>query len=237
MHFKKSVLLFGKKKDPDILSLMVTFDSHFADDYEMVKSLMTSGMEVARINCAHDDEVVWLKMINNIKKASHETGLSCRIYMDLAGPKIRTKLLGKGKDKGKVKEGQLIWMADTGAGFSKEEVVISPNEKGINFPDTILDIHSLTDFDKACLPFIAQNADLVGYSFVRKASDIRELRQSFEDISAKTPGLLIKIEKGTHTIKVLNTLKDILKRTSSHRAKKRFTFRSLKIAERFFESN
>ena len=39
--------------------------------------------------------------------------------MDLAGPKIRTKILNKGKRKGrvKVKEGEIIWLADEVTGF------------------------------------------------------------------------------------------------------------------------
>jgi pyruvate kinase len=53
--------------------------------------------------------------------------------MDLAGPKIRTRLLNKGKDrrKVKVKEGEILWLADGIKGFKADEIVISPNESGI----------------------------------------------------------------------------------------------------------
>jgi pyruvate kinase len=43
----------------------------------------------------------------------------------------------------------------------------------------------------------------------------------------------VMINKGAYTIEVLETLLDILLRTSEHRRKKRFTFRPLNIAKRF----
>jgi pyruvate kinase len=47
-------------------------------------------MDVARINCAHDDADAWLRMITNIRAAESATGKRCLISMDLAGPKLRT---------------------------------------------------------------------------------------------------------------------------------------------------
>ena len=46
-------------------------------------------------------------------------------------------------------------------------------DKGINLPDTELHLPALTQEDIALLPFIARHSDLVGYSFVRRASDVR----------------------------------------------------------------
>jgi pyruvate kinase len=376
---KKSNFLFGVKPEPEIPSIMVTFDSGFASNYALIKSLLQNGMNVARINCAHDDEATWSKMINKLKKASRNSGIPCKIYMDLAGPKIRTKILGKGNKKGKVKikEGQLIWLAESMVGFDKDEIVLSPNEKGIltmlkvgqrvyiddgifravvekikknavgiritrdssksgsiksekgiNFPDSEIDIPSLTSYDRACLPFICANADLVGFSFVRNPKDMAELRTLLHETSEQTPAIILKIEtpdavknlpmllmegmkmkgfgvmiargdlaveigferlgeiqeeilwiceaahvpviwatqvlenlnksgmasrseitdaghaahadcvmlnKGDYTIEVIETLKDVLHRSATHRKKKRFTFRKLKIAERFFQ--
>ncbi|MFQ6006232.1 MAG: pyruvate kinase [Woeseia sp.] len=70
--------------------IMVTLPAEAADEYQLVRDLITSGMDIARINCVHDNEAVWLRMIDNIRKAQSETGLNCRIMMDLAGPKLRT---------------------------------------------------------------------------------------------------------------------------------------------------
>ena len=83
----KSKLLFGEKTDTVIPYIMVTFDSSFAENYGVIKTLLQNGMNVARINCAHDDEAIWSRMIHLLKRACHRTGLSCKIYMDLAGPK------------------------------------------------------------------------------------------------------------------------------------------------------
>lgn len=102
--------LFGKKQIKTIPYIMVTFDSCLAYDYLKVEELLLSGMNIARINCAHDDESIWLSMIENIKKATESTGLTCKIYIDLAGPKIRT--IFKNKKKLKVFEGKNIYLTD-----------------------------------------------------------------------------------------------------------------------------
>src|SRR5690606_2189302 len=67
-------------------------------------------------------------------------------------------------------------------------------EKGINFPDSQLAISSLTDFDLACLPFVMSYADTVGFSFVRKASDLARLREELRRLSDEIPPIILKIE-------------------------------------------
>lgn len=111
---QKSKALFGIKVEATVPFIMVTLDTPFADDYQPVKELLSAGMNVARINCAHDDEAIWSKMIQNVLRAAEETGLSCKIYMDLAGPKIRTVLRGKKLEKHgiEVKEGDRIVLAE-----------------------------------------------------------------------------------------------------------------------------
>ena len=64
--------------------------SSAAEDYELVKGLLGTGMNCARINCAHDTHENWKSMVDNVHKAIQETGKHCRIMMDLAGQKIRT---------------------------------------------------------------------------------------------------------------------------------------------------
>jgi pyruvate kinase len=94
------------------MHIMVTFDSAFADNYTLIKNLVQNGMNVARINCAHDDESVWSKMIYNIHQANKQ-------------------LKGKEEGKVKIKEGSLIWLSEKDTGFKKEDIVISLYEKGI----------------------------------------------------------------------------------------------------------
>jgi pyruvate kinase len=88
--------LFGKKPDNRGAHIMVTMPSEAADDYELIRDLLVAGMTCMRINCAHDDESVWARMIDNLRKAEQELGRSCRVMMDLAGPKIRTGPLESG---------------------------------------------------------------------------------------------------------------------------------------------
>ena len=70
--------------------VMVTLGTEAAGDYTLVSSLLEKGMTCARINCAHDDPLIWQGMIRNVRHAETALGRPCRILMDLAGHKIRT---------------------------------------------------------------------------------------------------------------------------------------------------
>lgn len=76
--------------------IMVTMPSEAADDYLLVHQLLQQGMDCMRINCAHDDAAAWARMIEHLKQAEQSLGRSCRVYMDLAGPKLRTGPLEPG---------------------------------------------------------------------------------------------------------------------------------------------
>jgi pyruvate kinase len=67
-------------------------------------------------------------------------------------------------------------------------------EKGINLPDTKLNLPALTVRDIENLPFICKNADIVGYSFVRTASDVEFLYDQLKMNHAKDLGVVFKIE-------------------------------------------
>jgi pyruvate kinase len=81
--------LFGREMFPGQTRLMVTLPTEAAADRWLVKSLVENGMGIARINTAHDDQAAWKKMVSNVRRASRETGIPVKIYMDLAGPKLR----------------------------------------------------------------------------------------------------------------------------------------------------
>jgi pyruvate kinase len=67
-------------------------------------------------------------------------------------------------------------------------------DKGINLPDSNLRLPALTSKDLADLPFIAKRADLVGQSFVRTASDVRELQVQLATLGSRDLGIVLKIE-------------------------------------------
>lgn len=55
-----------------------------------------AGMDVPRINCAHDDAQVRTAMAAQIRRAGTAHGRRVRVLMELGGPKLRTTRLGPG---------------------------------------------------------------------------------------------------------------------------------------------
>jgi len=82
--------LFGPGSKKRWVRIMVTMPAAAAHDYSMVREMVVAGMNVARVNCAHDAPDVWQRIIANVRRAEKELDRSCRIMMDLAGPKLRT---------------------------------------------------------------------------------------------------------------------------------------------------
>lgn len=70
--------------------IMVTLPSEAASDPELVLRLVKRGMDIARINCAHDGPAAWQAMAGHVRAAAATTSRSCLVAMDLAGPKLRT---------------------------------------------------------------------------------------------------------------------------------------------------
>ena len=85
----KSALLGECPKDRDV-SIMVTMPIEAATNKSLVAEMLDAGMNVARINCAREDEETWEAMIRNVRQASQIAHKQCKLVMDLAGPKIRT---------------------------------------------------------------------------------------------------------------------------------------------------
>ena len=240
----RSEQLFGEKKDARIPYLMVTFDTEFTDNYRLIKKLLVAGMNVARINCAHDNLEIWENMIGLVRTAIEKEGIPCKVYMDLPGPKMRASILARGRFSGKVRvsEGQEIMLAEREADYDPSDIVIGCDEEGvvsqlqtgnrvlfddgiiegkvqakkdglavlkvlriakgkpqikvnagINFPDTSFQLSSLTQSDRSLLPFICENADLVGYSFLRTKEDLVEFQKELSKF-AKRPNVVLKIE-------------------------------------------
>ena len=240
---QRTQALFGTRV-PGTPHLMVTFERAFLDDADIVERLLRAGMTVARLNCAHDDESTWRALIGLVRAAAARTGLSCAIYMDLGGPKLRTVLRGEHLQHRwiEVHPGDVLPFVEADAPLADDEFAVAcqetgivgqlrigdrvlfddgliecvvvdagaeraslrvsrvsakkprlREEKGINFPDTALTLPPLTDADRAHLPFIREYADMVGYSFLRAASDLAVLRDAFE-APGGSPHIILKIE-------------------------------------------
>ena len=113
--------LLGPAPKHRSVRIMVTMSSEAADDYQLVRDLVSHGMNCMRINCAHDTPEIWGRMVNHLERARQELGLPCRLLMDIAGPKLRTGAIEPGprvvvwhpkRDSfGRVKEPARIWLA------------------------------------------------------------------------------------------------------------------------------
>ncbi|HMQ46995.1 MAG TPA: pyruvate kinase [Saprospiraceae bacterium] len=242
-------------------NIMVTMPTE-ATDYQFVKNLVMHGMDVARINCSHDDVSVWKKIAINIRKASLEVNRPCSVYVDLSGPKLRTgqveekphpkkskktvnyltlfegdhlhlyrsDIVGQNArrdENGKeiepakisctipsifddIKAGENIWFDDGNIGgrissineaYALIRITKASHkgsklraEKGINLPDSDLRLPALTEEDLSHLPFVIDYADIVGYSFVRKPSDVEQLQAELKKLNKPEIGLVLKIE-------------------------------------------
>jgi pyruvate kinase len=247
--------LLGPKPADGRARIMVTLPTEAAEDKKLVEALIRHGMNIARINCAHDEPATWERMIRLVRRTAERLEQPCLIYMDLAGPKIRTEQVYPGKKKKGLKlrpgdrlrvvrglshpvrphrdeEERLIAPAWIGLTLQEAFQHVAPghrvffddgkfgsqvrqvfpegfeveifqaplrkarlrDDKGVNLPDTPLDTPSLTPEDEAVLAFACHHADILGYSFVRNAEDVRYLHQKLAQME-RQPGIVLKIER------------------------------------------
>ena len=93
---KHTNLLLGKKLKDAKTRIMVTLPKESAEDKNIIPDLINAGMSAARINCAHDNIDVWYKIIEQVTAVRKKTGRTCKICMDLGGPKLRTGKMVEG---------------------------------------------------------------------------------------------------------------------------------------------
>lgn len=58
-------------------------------NYELLKDMALSGMEIARLNFSHASNEQLIELKANLKKVKEETGRDVKILQDLCGPRIR----------------------------------------------------------------------------------------------------------------------------------------------------
>jgi pyruvate kinase len=258
---QRSRALLGRPRAGRVTRVMVTIDEHTVADPTLVETLLEAGMDIARVNCAHGDPATWSAVIAAVRDAEarleaagRPVGRTCRIFMDLGGPKIRTGQVEPGPggeparirvaagdrlriyrdparfghpgrpgepagvaclapaalvavrpgdrvfiDDGKVAghvvaaEPGWIEMAITAPA---EPVRIRPG-KGLNFPDTRIELPALTDLDREHLRFVVEHATVVGLSFVHRPDDLAELHRELTRLGRPGFGIIAKIETRT----------------------------------------
>jgi pyruvate kinase len=213
-----------------------------AREYGFVREVVECGADVVRINCAHDGPEAWTAMAENARRAARETGRTCRVLVDLEGPRSRTGRVAGPQGEvrvavddrvrlvtGKPRTGDIPEIAcslpeavaqlraghevciDEGrirlvceqagreAALLRVVRVESKgrirSDKGLNFPDTPLELDPLTAKDRADLETVAGLADIVGYSFVQSAADVAHLqRELVRLVPSRQLALAAKVE-------------------------------------------
>jgi pyruvate kinase len=93
-----STALFGAMRAGRPTRIMVTLPSEAGlragsetgQDAGLVTGFVVAGMDIARVNCAHDDPAAWARMADRARAAGAEAGRRVQVSMDLPGPKLRT---------------------------------------------------------------------------------------------------------------------------------------------------
>jgi pyruvate kinase len=117
--------------------IMVTLPTAAGDDSDLVAQMTASGMDIARVNCAHDGPETWSRMIDHVHSTRRANGHRPRVAMDLAGPKLRTGPLHPGprvvrisprRDRlGHVTAPALVWLTARGAAStSRHRISVVP---------------------------------------------------------------------------------------------------------------
>jgi pyruvate kinase len=158
-----------------------------------ITALIDAGVDVFRLNFSHGSQAEHGETIATIRRVAGDRQVA--ILQDLAGPKLRLRhpVAGQPGDTvdielpATVRKGDPILLAD---GIMQLEVIDTrharvivggevPVGKGMNFPSSELDISSLMPKDLDDLRFgVEHGVDLVGVSFVRRASDLDPVRKA-----------------------------------------------------------
>mgnify|MGYP001123935928 CR=1 FL=1 len=100
---RNAVQLLGRSPEDRETRIMVTLPSEAAADAALVRDMVAAGMNVARVNCAHDGPEEWARMIDHVRTAASDLGKDLRVSMDLGGPKVRTGPIEPGPRVEKIK--------------------------------------------------------------------------------------------------------------------------------------
>ena len=204
---------------------------------DIIKSLIESGMNAARLNFSHGSHDEHLGRINMVKEARKELGKYIAILLDTKGPEIRTGNFENGTvelqegnkfdvycgediigDETKcsisykelykdVKPGDRLLINDglvalrieaiegTVIKTSIENTGVIGNHKGMNVPGVKLNLPALTEKDVADLLFgIECEVDIVAASFIRKGSDVLDIRDLLRKNGGEDIQIFSKIE-------------------------------------------
>ena len=179
------------------------------DDPAVLRQLMLSGMDVARVNMSHQNHDSHRRRIEMVKKLREELQLPVAVLIDTKGPEIR---LGTFKEprvelRSDVSRGSHILIDDGLIDLEVQKTTeteitctvinggfVSAN-KGVNVPGTSLSMPFMSDRDKADIAFACEmEADFIAASFTRRADDVLQIRQELEANDNHSIRIIAKIE-------------------------------------------
>jgi len=216
---------------------------------EMITRLLTSGVDVFRLNFSHGTSEEKRRVIEIIRRTATDLGKYVPIMGDIQGPKLRigdvdrvvhlqngqmftltTQPLVGGATivstpftplPREVQIGQRILINDglvelVVAAVDETKVLTRvihggpiSSKKGMNFPDTELTIPAVTDKDREDVKFaVEQQLDYIAASFIRRRSDIVELRALLQQLGGNEINIVAKLEKA-QAIDALDEIIDV----------------------------
>jgi pyruvate kinase len=171
--------------------IMVTLPTEATTDDGLIGDMFVRGMDIARVNCAHDDAAAWAQMVAKVRTAADADGRQCRIAMDLGGPKLRTGPLVAGPQlvkisplrdvSGRVTDPTIVWLSATGA-------PLPINESGAESGTRIVAI-PVIDADWLSRRRVGERLSLV---------DARGSRRRWKVIDARPEGCLVAVRKTSY---------------------------------------
>ena len=191
-----------------------------SESEEMLEKLMNAGMNVARLNFSHGSHEEHKARIDSIRKVSKKLGKTIGILLDTKGPEIRTHdmkdgliVLEKGKEvivsmsqvegtpeKFSVTYEDLINDVQIGSYILLDDGLVELqvkdiNKKGVNLPGVKVNLPGITDKDAADIKFgIKEDIDYIAASFVRRPSDVLDIREILEQENNDNITIFPKIE-------------------------------------------
>jgi pyruvate kinase len=132
-----------------------------------------------------------IKEDGSIQRPAH---ISCSLNEIFTDTEVgEPVLLDDGKIEGYIEEKKgnelvirISWADDKGSTLRAD--------KGINLPESTLNLRGLTKKDKEDLEFVARNADVVNVSFVNTVEDVEDIKKALNEIDGTHLGVILKIE-------------------------------------------
>jgi len=216
-------------------------------DEERIQTLLTSGVDVFRLNFSHGTAPDRERIVQLIRHVAMEQGKYVPIMGDIQGPKLRI-----GEVNGVITlQNGATFVITTKEVVGNETMVSTPfdnlprevqighrilindglvelvvaaidptkvttrvlhggpisSRKGMNFPDSELTIPAITEKDREDVAFAVEHQlDYIAASFIRKRSDIVDLRELLHSLGGNEINVISKLEKA----QAIDALEEIL---------------------------